>query len=334
MEDMPDNGKQTGAKRQRLNNSPKTTTSPQKLAKGKGKGKGKKDRTETVKVIFQEENDEVVVEVDGIDTEFPADEATELCQGGSNNNAVVSQHPEKVSRADKFRKMVSTATTAFAELLSEEYQEISVNQMQNKELDARKGYTSTEEGETESSDEDTQSFSSSVKILPRTKEDIKREQAEYQQEKDNIINQAVDRSLDKITQFMMESSFVFRQQEKAEDNQANKWPKKGEQRQGDEGKGRKQKSSKQNQLYAGAASSGTTIYDQAVFTFTPDVDKSGQKEVPHRKSSEQNKTNRISSSSDEIIDTSDETIEPLAIESLNKNINDLALITGNADHGN
>ena len=49
----------------------------------------------------------------------------------------------------------------------------------------------------------------SVKILPRSKEDIEREQEEYRKERDAIVEQAVGKMMEKLTQFMKDSGIIF-----------------------------------------------------------------------------------------------------------------------------
>ena len=57
--------------------------------------------------------------------------------------------------------------------------------------------------------DDNVSISSSVKILPRSKDDIEREQEEYRKERDALVEQAVGKMIEKLTQFMKDSGIVF-----------------------------------------------------------------------------------------------------------------------------
>ena len=107
----PGNGKQTrkgGVKgrKGKTNSPPKTKQSPRKAGKGK-KEKGERKQG-TVRVAFEEDNNEVILEVDGLDSEFLEDPPSQ------NNNATLAsdEGPKKVSRADKFRNMVSSASSA------------------------------------------------------------------------------------------------------------------------------------------------------------------------------------------------------------------------------
>ena len=72
MDEGPSNSKQS--KRKSKEFSPKKSkSSPRKWAKGKSKSE---KQTESIRVVFKEENNEVIVDVEGIDKEFPIEQIT------------------------------------------------------------------------------------------------------------------------------------------------------------------------------------------------------------------------------------------------------------------
>ena len=159
-----------------------------------------------MRVVFEEENNEVTVEVDGTEKEFPLPSDYE--KEGTNNNATRIPQERVVSpRAAKFRKSVAMATAKYGESLQNENIAEAMN-IGNTDNEAE---SSAEEGETNSSSDDEVSISSSVKILPRSKEEIEQEELEYQKAKDQLINQAVDKSFEKLAQLLRENGLVIPQ---------------------------------------------------------------------------------------------------------------------------
>ena len=69
------------------------------------------------------------------------------------------------------------------------------------------GQTSVEEGET-SSDGELDS-PQSVKILRWSKEEVEREEQEYQAAKEEFLDQAVNKTFDKLRMLMQEEGIVF-----------------------------------------------------------------------------------------------------------------------------
>ena len=152
-------------------------------------------------MVFQEDNDKVTVEVEGIEQEFPMEEV-DHDQSDSlqrNNNAMLDQNQglengkgKSPSRADRFRKKVVQVSAMFD-------QDSSENQ-QDKELLS----SSWEEGETKSEDEaeteddDYGSDISSVKIRPHTVEEIEKEEEEYHRAREQIVDEAVDKTFEKL----------------------------------------------------------------------------------------------------------------------------------------
>ena len=142
----------------------RTRTSPQKLSKGKGA----KASEEQVKVIFQEDDNEVTVQIDGIEKEFPLpSEIAEEQTAYENNN---SNHLEQDKDSEvqfSIHKRKETRSPR-VEKFWKEVQRASINfDADGGDLDERQ--TSREEGEPSSDDDDNASNSSSVKILPRDK---------------------------------------------------------------------------------------------------------------------------------------------------------------------
>ena len=112
-----------------------------------------------------------------------------------------------------------------------------------------------------SSEEDENDYgsdSSSVKILPRSQEEIDREEAEYKAASDRIVNQAVDKTFEKLAEFMKQSGIIFQQPRLVNDaEEVNTGKHKGK------SKGKKSNNTKP-QLIICNTSSGTTIYDNAI----------------------------------------------------------------------
>ena len=294
------NGKQTkGSKRQKLS-SPKTKSSPRKLAK-----RDKKERNGVVRVVFEEDNDEVTVEVDGVESEFPMPtdkgEGNPADRNGNgenskNNNASVATN--KVSRADRFRKKVNTASQMFDQDKIEESDNEVVFQYHNSSYSQN---SSAEEGETRTSSDDwddTRSETSSVKIRPMTQEEKDEEHVEYEKAKEAIITQAVDKSFEKLTQFMKESGLVFRQEDHS----------KGKGKAGNNNQ--KRIRNERTEVEAEPSGSGTTIYDNAIMP--------------------ENETQKRASTSSEEINTSDELMEVQVMEDVFNNMN---LIADRAQQG-
>ena len=247
---------------------------------------------------IEEDDNAVILEVEGVEHEFPLHEASH------NNNATVStddtQVEKRVSRADRFREMVNSASKQGNMDLNQE---------------------SSEEGETRSSeDEDGISVTSSVKILPRSLEEIEKEEAEFAAERDKFLDQAVDKTFEKLTQFMKNSGIVFSQQS----NQMAQTKERVQQTNSN------RKSGKNNggKTLPVSNFSETTIYDTAI---KPANDS--ESEVILRlpgvieETQETNSTvKRISTSSEELGNTSDE------MEGAANNLNNLSIFTDAHDN--
>ena len=171
-------------------------------------------------------------------------------------------------RVNKFRNLVKTASTAMACSEDEEVDvDITNKESRGKVKNARNtekeqnDESEAEEGETMSSEEDENDYgsdSSSVKILPRSQEEIDREEAEYKAASDRIVNQAVDKTFEKLAEFMKQSGIIFQQPHLVNDaEEVNTGKHKGK------GKGKKSNNTKP-QLIICNTSSGTTIYDNAI----------------------------------------------------------------------
>ena len=70
MDEGPSNSKQSKRKSKEFTPK-KSKSSPRKLAKGKSKSEKQR---ESIRVVFKEENNEVIVDVGGIDKEFPMEQ--------------------------------------------------------------------------------------------------------------------------------------------------------------------------------------------------------------------------------------------------------------------
>ena len=85
---------------------------------------------------------------------------------------------------------------------------------------------STEEGEMHSSDDEdvrsNYSSSSSVKILRRSAEEIAKEKAEMENERQLFLDQAVDKTFQKLTEFMKESGMVINPKISQQDSRTKK----------------------------------------------------------------------------------------------------------------
>ena len=135
---------------------------------------------------------------------------------GENNNATVAmdsgkKKQNKLSRADKFRHMVAEASleSGIEELdLSSEEGDGNGNGSSSGEDSSQDN--SHEDGEAESSDAESYE---SVKILPRSKEQIDEEQEEYRKAKEDIIEQAADCTLDKLATFLKAEGLVMTSKE-------------------------------------------------------------------------------------------------------------------------
>ena len=316
IEQEPSNrdGDQGKIKTKRAKMGKRGKSSPRKKAKKSGKdAKGKDTARPPVKVIFQEDNNLVELEVEGgrVQKEFPMEPEEPRA---SNNNATISDrarmdHREnatlqrkevqenKKSRADKFREMVSSAS-ASSDL--------------DREIDS-----SAEEGETQSSEnsdsEDSELGSSSVKILPRSAEDIAREEEEMAEARDHIISQAVDKTMEKIMNFMKENGVVFMQTGNEQPGTPGKKDKgKGKNKSGKSEGVNKSNNGRQVTRTEGlnkvsgeekASQSETTIYDNAI------QQEGVERFDKHIINRQDNNKNRISTSSEELADTSDEIMD-------------------------
>ena len=241
----------------------------------------------------------MIIELEGgiVESEFPLTEASGLSE---NNNAVVVEQnvntkgkggegKGKSSRADRFRSMVNDASKEMDMDGVEQLNESQISRSTRSGCDPSRSF---EEGETHSSDDDATddvSGTSSVKILPHTKEQIEKEEEEFRKERDLFINQAVDKTLKKLTDFMKESGIIFHQAEMGN--------KKGGQDKGERStqkEGQVWKTSKGGEIAIlnCNSSSATTIYENAV--------RQNSDTIPN------NLNNRVSTSSEEIGDTSDE----------------------------
>ena len=173
----------------------------------------------------------MIVEVDGIESEFLMEEENTRSRSTSrertelvNNNAtVVTDKPgDKDSKLGKAERKKSLKERSPASPRAQRFREMvahasAASASDNEEPKA--GTTSNDEGEIESNDGyDTASTSSSVKIMPRKPEDIEREEAEYQEAANKIVDQAVDRTMEKLTEFMKNSGVVFAHSEDSRQN--------------------------------------------------------------------------------------------------------------------
>ena len=249
-----------------------TKTSPRKL--NIGKQTQKESNKDTVTVVFQEDNDEVTVEVDEIEQEFPMEDVDHDQSNSSqrNNNAMLDQNQslenrkrKSPSRVDRFRKKVARASALFNQDSFED------------QLDRELLSSSCEEGETKSEDEaetednDHGSDTLSVKIRPRTVEEIEKETDKTDG------NNRMNKSSGKI---LMKSN---------------------------KGESLRPMTKEKNKLVKGvdnrSSSSATTIYDLAIATQDDTTEGDNGK-----KQDKESNINRFSTSSEEI-NTSDEMIE-------------------------
>ena len=265
--------------------------------------------------MFEEENNEVTMEVEGIDKDFPDvdllhdvqtlnNNATRMEQREQNDNKELSGQKERKqkSRVDRFHNKVNTASEMF---------DMDRNKESSQESGTTQSMPSFEEGETRSEDEESDNLSvtSSAKIQVRTQEEIDKEEEEYRQAKESLINQAVDKSFEKLAQFMRdsgwappESTHVKRTQEIQETVPSEVT-----------GNGKKRKMMTVNgKVKKGSINSNseTTIYDNAVAKLPHEVDA--------MQINNEVNPNWISTSSEEI-NTSDEMI--LMGEALQNNHN-------------
>ena len=187
------NSKTKKAKIGKPTKSAKSPSSPRKLKKNRNVNpkKSTEKNNNVVRVAFQEEDKVVELEVQGGEQDlFPMEDEVRH----TNNNATVEREGSKkisqvqVSRADRFRNKVAVASSMF-----------------NADQDGR------EDGEMHSSEDDSDSDSSSslVKIKARTAEELEKEEAEYAQERDKLIQQAVDTTMEKLTTFMKQWGNIF-----------------------------------------------------------------------------------------------------------------------------
>ena len=95
-------------------------------------------------------------------------------------------------RAEQFRNMVAMATWE-----------------NNSDTEEDKQHSEFKEGEASPSDEDSEHSFQSVKILPRSKEEIVREEEEFRKERQGIINQAVDTTLGKLAEFLKNKGLIM-----------------------------------------------------------------------------------------------------------------------------
>ena len=310
-ESGPSKGKQSSKRRKRIleqdskgqssqESGLKTQLGKTKEAKRKGSTVGK------VKAVFQESDNEVIFEVDEVEKEFPSDEESQ------NNNATLDVPKEKGkrknSRASNFRNMVKEASQAMDADGDSQFLPPQESQDHDSQTCAENSQpsASVEEGEALTSEDErsdgNESFQS-IHILPHSKEEMEREGAEYRKERDGIVQQAVDTTLDKFAQFLRKEGLVVAPEK-------NNPPATEQIRKECNTTGRVKMGEKTPgmvndliQRLTEHSSSGTTIYDRAIL-------KKGVDTLPPTKQTDElNK--RISSSSEEsnAIDTSDEMLE-------------------------
>ena len=152
--------------------------------------------------------------------EFPSDEET-IGQGedqsgpedtedsiGINNNASpMTTNGRRLkskasTRAEQFQNMVTMATWE-----------------NNSDTEEDKQRSEIKEGEASPSDEESEHSFQLVKIIPRSKEEIAREEEEFRKERQGIINQAVDTTLGKLAQFLKNEGLIMTQN--VEENEVN-----------------------------------------------------------------------------------------------------------------
>ena len=295
----------------------KIKSSPRKLNKSKDKDKPR-GRSGAARARFQEDENVLVFEVEGVEEIFPNSEEDEEDRHGvseptkepetENNNATLS-------RADRFWRMVSRASAerelsadrSSAERSTESWMD---DAGPNHEVQRTSSF---EESEASEDDQASNSSFGSVKILLCSEEDVAQEKAEMEAFSAKVVEQAVDKTFHKIAQLMHDNGFI-------QDNNTHR----GDRKSKGEGEGKVDQSkspcrdhdrpardkSKQNQgkeiiltndmgETVLNSTSNTTIYDRAV----QQMDATSQCVITSQK--------RVSSLSEDngVIDTSDEMIE-------------------------
>ena len=226
---------------------------------------------------------------------------------------------EKPSRADRFRNMVNSASAAL-DMDGIENLNKSMTSSQTGTPGSNNQSSSGPEEEIKSSDEeeDNLSTTSSVKILPKTREQLQQEEDEFKEEGECFINQTVDKTFEKLTQFMKDSGIVFRNLDDPngqndKDETLRKQDDQVKLKRKRQDSGRRNDKGKSNLIQADASSSGTTIYDTAI------------EQANNMEDQSMNKTpKRISTSSEKIGENeiNDDTLE---------NLNNLSLISGHRE---
>ena len=145
---------------------------------------------------------------------------------------------------------------------------------------------------------------SSVKILRRSAEEIEKEEREFQEARQEFINQAVDKTMEKITVLMRENGVIFTQSAGTTNNKGREdrdTRKKGkttsDKSNRDQGNDKPKEKSSNKQANNRLSNSETTIYDNAIQPAS--ISNVQPNDV----------AKRISTSSEELADTSDELID-------------------------
>ena len=184
-----------------------------------------------------------------------------------NNNSVnVGSTANTPSRADRFRDKVKFASKTFTVRgESSSSAQRSRTPKANHEMVNR--WEQLSEGEIDGNESDT----SSVKILPRSREEIEKEEEEFQQARQDLIQQAMSQSLQQMTQFMKDNGMILNpnsqrgasEQHFPQIQRSAGEPKKSLQ----SGKSRDQPDSRKGKnegIMNGSSSSETTIYDRTI----------------------------------------------------------------------
>ena len=270
--------------------SPKS--SPKKLKKGKTSNKSTaKDLGVTTFAKFVDDSMEMVFEVTnqeedqflsgGEQAGSPEDDGIILKGVSENNNATIS-------RANQFRRMVACAS---------EQNSVDGDRISQR-MSSENHSVSAEEGEASDSDFGNESFES-VKILPWRQENIDKEEEEMKVARDEIIEKAVDKTIEKLATFLKGEGLVLTKQDNLHHDKSSK-------------KQPEHPTGKNNPIIEGSctsnlsteindklgkileqSSSATTIYDRAV----------------QPASVNQTTLKRVSTSSEEMGDTSDEMMD-------------------------
>ena len=310
-----------------------------------------------MRVVFEEDNNEVMVEIKGMDTDFPIEDPDEDRMGRAqkrgrkkseshNNNATVDHSVEPRAeretvaspRARNFREMVARASatsSADGEMETDGEENVSKGTPENM----------TERSQESDNESDQMSETSLVKIYQITDEERElqrqRDQAEFMEASEKIVDEAVNKTFSKLMQFMKDSGLVMqqvsqgleRERSLGSTQQAGEWKKPGPQSQ-QQGRvrGKSSHDSVINERSMGSTSE-TTVYEGVVKRANPPslpqdgemINNLADKEIIldiNNTLIDGDNDKRISTSSEELGDTSGEMDEAI------QQVDDLNLIAG------